>query len=203
MKLAALYSSTKSLQNSCTAKLQLFSSLLEAKQQLHSSCSGMQKRCAAFEGSLKLSAAVLQRSCWPIRNEQGCCSAAEWLQEVLQKSCESAGLQQSQILAAVESPLTAINSAFAVAQKIPESRSALQSGCKVALKRQWMLLPVMAYHSLVQKIEMHAPIIQSWYMVEELTRPSYFQTQWSSCSNATIQLWLIWLSWAPITWIAR
>ena len=62
-KLAALYSTTKSLQNSCTAKLQLFSSLLEAKQQLHSSCSGMQKRCAAFEGSLKLSAAVLQRSC--------------------------------------------------------------------------------------------------------------------------------------------
>ena len=62
-KLAALYSATKSLQNSCTAKLQLFSSLLEAKQQLHSSCSGMQKCCAAFEGSLKLSAAVLQRSC--------------------------------------------------------------------------------------------------------------------------------------------
>ena len=62
-KLAALYSATKSLQSSCTAKLQLFSSLLEAKQQLHSSCSGMQKRCAAFEGSLKLSAAVFQRSC--------------------------------------------------------------------------------------------------------------------------------------------
>ena len=37
------------LQNSCTAKLQLFSSILEAKQQLNSSCSGMQKRCAAFE----------------------------------------------------------------------------------------------------------------------------------------------------------
>ena len=48
-KLAALYSATKSLQNSCTAKLQLFSSVLEAKQQLNSSCSGMQKRCAAFE----------------------------------------------------------------------------------------------------------------------------------------------------------
>ena len=63
MKLAALYSATKTLQNSCTAKLQLFSSLLEAKQQLHSSCSGMQKRCAAFEGCFKLSAAVLQRSC--------------------------------------------------------------------------------------------------------------------------------------------
>ena len=62
-KLAALYSATKSLQNSCTAKLQLFSSLLEAKQQLHSSCSGMQKCCAAFEGSLKLSATVLQCSC--------------------------------------------------------------------------------------------------------------------------------------------
>ena len=128
MKLAALYSSTKSFQNSCTAKLQLFSSLLEAKQQLYSSCSGMQKRCAAFEGSLKLSAAVLQRSCWPIRNEQGCCSAAEWLQEVLQKSCKSARLQQSQILAAVESPLTAINSAFAAVQEIPESQSVLQSG---------------------------------------------------------------------------
>ena len=30
-KLAALYSATKSLQNSCTAKLQLFSGILEAK----------------------------------------------------------------------------------------------------------------------------------------------------------------------------
>ena len=47
-KLAALYSATKSLQNSCAAKLQLFSSILEAKQQLNSSCSGMQKRCAAL-----------------------------------------------------------------------------------------------------------------------------------------------------------
>ena len=62
------------------------------------------------------------------RNEQHFCSAAEWLQEVLQKSCKSAGLQQSQILAELESPLTAINSAFAAVQKIPESRSALQSG---------------------------------------------------------------------------
>ena len=35
--------------------------------------------------------------------------------------------------------------------KIPESRSVLQGGCKVASKRQRMLLPVMAYHSLVQK----------------------------------------------------
>ena len=51
-------------------------------------------------------------------------SAAEWLQE----NCKSVGLQQLQILAAVESPLTAINSAFAAVQKIPESRSALQSG---------------------------------------------------------------------------
>ena len=49
MKLAALYSTTKSLQNSCTAKSQLFSSILEANQQLNSSCSGMQKPCAAFE----------------------------------------------------------------------------------------------------------------------------------------------------------
>ena len=48
-KLAALYSATKLLHNSCTAKLQLFSSILEAKQQLNSSCRGMQKRCAAFE----------------------------------------------------------------------------------------------------------------------------------------------------------
>ena len=86
-------------------------------------------------------------------------SAAEWLQEALQKSCTSAGLQQSQILVAVESPLTAINSAFVAVQKIPESRSGLQSGGKVASKR--MLLPVMAYHSLVQKKkEMQAPIIQ-------------------------------------------
>ena len=47
-KRVALYSATKSLQNSCTAKLQLFSSILEAKQQLNSSCSGMQERCAAL-----------------------------------------------------------------------------------------------------------------------------------------------------------
>ena len=75
----------------------------------------------------------------PVRNEQRCCSTAEWLQEALQKSCKSAALQQSQIWAAVENPLTAINSAFAAVQKIPESRSALQSGCKVASKRQRML----------------------------------------------------------------
>ena len=75
----------------------------------------------------------------PVRNEQRCCSAAEWLQEALQKSCKSTGLQQPQILAAVESPLTAINSALAAVQKIPELRSALQSGCKVASKRQRML----------------------------------------------------------------
>ena len=87
----------------------------------------------------------------PVRNAQRCYSAAEWLQEALQKSCKSAGLQQPQILAAVESPLTAINSAFAAVQKIPESRSALQSGCKVASKTQRMLLTVMAYHSLVPK----------------------------------------------------
>ena len=48
-QLAALYSATKLLQNSCTAKLQMLSSILEAKQQLNSSCHGMQKRCAAFE----------------------------------------------------------------------------------------------------------------------------------------------------------
>ena len=47
--LAALYSATKSLQNSGTAKLKLFSSILEAEQQLNSSCSGMQKCCAASE----------------------------------------------------------------------------------------------------------------------------------------------------------
>ena len=75
-KLAALYSATKSLQNSCTAKLQLFSSILEAKQQLNSSCSGMQKRCAAFEAlgsgfaaqlptfkSCEVAAVTLQFSC--------------------------------------------------------------------------------------------------------------------------------------------
>ena len=59
-----------------------------------------------------------------------------------------------------KSPLTAINSAIAAVQKIPESRSALQSGRKVASKRQRMLLPVMAYHSLVQKKEMQTSIIQ-------------------------------------------
>ena len=76
-KLAALYSATKSLQNSCTAKLQLFSSILEAKQQLHSSCSGMQKRCAAFEDSLKLS---------------GFCSAGADFQ-TLRSSCSNATIQ--------------------------------------------------------------------------------------------------------------
>ena len=63
-------------QNSCTAKLQLFSSILEAKQQLNSSCSGMQKRCAAFEAlgsgfaaqlptfkSCEVAAVTLQFSC--------------------------------------------------------------------------------------------------------------------------------------------
>ena len=49
---------------------------------------------------------------FPVRNEQRCCSAAEWLQEALQKSCKSAGRQQPQILAAVESPLTAIKQRF-------------------------------------------------------------------------------------------
>ena len=90
-------------------------------------------------------------------------SAAEWLQEALQKSCIRAGCSSSKFWlfrAAVESPLTAINSAFAAVQKIPESRSALQSGCKVASKRQRTLLPVMAYHSLVQKKEMQTSIIQ-------------------------------------------
>ena len=75
-KLAALYSATKLLHNSCTAKLQLFSSILEAKQQLNSSCSGMQKRCAAFEAlgsgfavqlptfkSCEVAAVTLQFSC--------------------------------------------------------------------------------------------------------------------------------------------
>ena len=84
----------------------------------------------------------------PVRNEQRCCSTAEWLQEALQKSCKRAGCSSSKFWlfrAAVESPLAAV-------QKIPEARSALQSGCKVASKRQRMLLPVMAaYHSLVQK----------------------------------------------------
>ena len=98
-----------------------------------------------------------------VRNEQRCCSPAEWLQEALQKSCIRAGCSSSKFWlfrAAVESPLTAINSAFAAVQKIPESRSALQSGCKVASKRQRTLLPVMAYHSLVQKKEMQTSIIQ-------------------------------------------
>ena len=84
-------------------------------------------------------------------------SAAEWLQEGLQKSCKSAGLQQPQILAAVESPLTAINSAFAAVQKIPESRSALQSGFE---KTKNVVtgngLPLVS----TKKKEMQAPIIQ-------------------------------------------
>ena len=90
----------------------------------------------------------------PVRNEQRCCSATEWLQEGLQKSCKRAGCSSSKFWlfrTAVESPLTAINSAVVAVQKIPESRSALQSGCKVSSKRQRMLLLLMAYHSLVQK----------------------------------------------------
>ena len=89
--------------------------------------------------------------CHPYETSSAAAALQNGFQEALQNSCKSAGLQQSQILAAVESPLTAINSAFAAVQKIPESRSALQSGCKVASKRQRMLLPVIAYHSLVQK----------------------------------------------------
>ena len=69
--------------------------------------------------NLKLLHILVKPLTLPVRNEQRCCSAAEWLQEALQKSCKSAGLQQPQILAAVESPLTAINSAFAAVQKIP------------------------------------------------------------------------------------
>ena len=94
---------------------------------------------------------------YPVRNEQRCCSAAECLQEALQKSCKSTGLQQSQILAAVESPLTAINSAAAAVQKIPESRSALQSGFE---KTKNVVtgngLPLVS----TKKKEMQAPIIQ-------------------------------------------
>ena len=71
-KLEALYSATKSLQNNCTAKLQLFSSILEAKQQLNSSCSGMQKCCAAID---QLSAVVLQHSC-QLSNEASSCGKA-------------------------------------------------------------------------------------------------------------------------------
>ena len=58
-------------------------------------------------------------------------SAVEWLQEALQKSCKRAGCSSSKFWlfrAAVESPLTAINSAVAAVQNIPESRFALQSG---------------------------------------------------------------------------
>ena len=89
--------------------------------------------------------------------------AALALQNDFKKRYKRAGCSSSKFWlfrVAVESPLTAINSAVAAVQKIPESRSALQSGCKVASKRQRMLLPVMAYHSLVQKKEMQAPIIQ-------------------------------------------
>ena len=54
-------------------------------------------------------------------------SAAEWLQEALQKSCTSAGLQQSQILVAVESPLTAIKALLQQCRKFPHHNL----GCKV------------------------------------------------------------------------
>ena len=64
----------------------------------------------------------------PVQTEQCCCTPEEWLQEALQKSCKSAGCSSRKFLAAVESLLTAINGAVSVVQKIPESRSALQSG---------------------------------------------------------------------------
>jgi len=51
-------------------------------------------------------------------------SASGVLKNGFKKHCKRA----IKVLAAVESPLTAINSAVAVVQKIPESRSALQSG---------------------------------------------------------------------------
>ena len=72
-----------------------------------------------------------------------------------------------------KSPLTAINSAVAAVQKIPESRSALQSGCKVASNfKTKNVVPGNAYHSLVQKKEMQTSIIQyPRNMVEKLTRP--------------------------------
>ena len=115
-----------------------------------------------LDGSLKIAPRCprLQCICTPRTKRAALLQCCRMASRSTTKSCKSAGLQQPQILAAVESPLTAINSAFAVVQKIPESRSALQSGCKVASKRQRMLLPVMAYHSLVQKKEMQAPIIQ-------------------------------------------
>ena len=58
-------------------------------------------------------------------------SAAEWLQEVLQKSCKRVCWSSSKFWlfnTAVESSLVAINSTVAAVQKIPESRSVLQSG---------------------------------------------------------------------------
>ena len=57
---------SKSLQNSCTAKLQLFSSILEAKQQFNSSCSGLQKRWCSLWSSRQqfcIASVTLQFSC--------------------------------------------------------------------------------------------------------------------------------------------
>ena len=57
--------------------------------------------------------------------------AAERLQEALQKSRKRAGCSSSKFRmfnAAMESPMTVINSAVVAEQNIRESRSALQSG---------------------------------------------------------------------------
>ena len=101
---------------------------------------------------------VIVQSCCLCSNPYETSSAAAALQNDFKKRYKRAAKGLAAAVANFgcfalqwKSPLTAINSAIAAVQKIPELRSALQSGCKVASKRQGMLLPVMAYHSLVQK----------------------------------------------------
>ena len=60
MKLAALYSATNELQNSCTAGIQQNYSDLKAFLQLNLSCSELQNRCVALCSACKRLGAVLQ-----------------------------------------------------------------------------------------------------------------------------------------------
>ena len=68
----------------------------------------------------------------PYETSSAAAAVQNGFKKLATKELQKRWLQQWQISAAVESPLTAINSAVAAVQKILESQSALQSGCKVA-----------------------------------------------------------------------
>ena len=93
--------------------------------------------------------------CYPILYETS--SAAEWLQEALQKSGKRAGCTSNKFWvfeAAVESPLRAINSAVAAVQKITEPRSALRRG----FEKTKNVVIFLEFHSTKQGL----PLVNSW-----------------------------------------